>query len=68
MEWCWIGRRYSELGKDEELVKRNGFYYIPPDMEHGVRVLEGPLYALDLFISLREDYKKYFVVKKGDDE
>jgi len=59
------GKALFKIGNLEREVDRNDFYYIPSNVEHGVKVLNGPLYALDIFIPPREDYKKYFkLIKK----
>jgi len=54
------GKALFKIGNIEKEVVKNDFYFIPSNVEHRVRVLNGPLYALDIFIPAREDYKKFF--------
>jgi len=54
------GEAVFKIGDREFKVSGNTFYYIPSNVEHSVKVLKKPLYALDFFIPPREDYVKYF--------
>ena len=54
------GKGVFSIGDEEFILSSGNFYHIPPNVEHGVKVLEGPLHLLDIFIPPRRDYLKFF--------
>lgn len=54
------GRAEFNIGNEMKIVEKGCFYYIPSNIPHGVRVLKSPLFALDIFMPPREDYKHFF--------
>lgn len=54
------GKGLFYIGGRERLVERGVFYYIPGGVEHGLRIIEGPVIAIDIFRPPREDYRWIF--------
>lgn len=54
------GKAKFTIDDKTKIVGRDSFYYIPSNIVHGVKVLEKPFKALDVFMPPREDYKYLF--------
>jgi len=46
---------YQEEGKEDKLLETGDSYYVPPNVVHGVQILEDTK-LLDIFTPMREDF------------
>ena len=60
------GRGRFSIGGEIRDVKKGTFYYIPSNVEHEVKVIEAPLYALDVFMPPRLDYAWMFEDRRSE--
>lgn len=46
---------YQEEGKEDKILETGDSYYVPPNVVHGVQILEDTK-LLDIFTPMREDF------------
>lgn len=49
------GSFVAHIGSEDRVIKTGDFYYIPANIEHGVRALEDSV-LIDVFTPMREDF------------
>ena len=54
------GRMELTVGDETRVLEPGMSYFVPPDVPHGAKAVDGPIKTLDVFSPIREDYAKHY--------